>query len=151
MALINIDRNPYPEPISVKYSGTKGLVNGSVIGYEHGKVALEQELFDGKEVTEGCLACVVAEPFHPYLPTEEEIDMAFKSGDVVRAYPLKAGIEVTVSKDKCSTGAIKLGDYVGVKNADVVFEKVIDKEKAVGKVVKVYKFNGQDSLRILFI
>lgn len=72
MALINVDRCPYPNPISIKLKSTGKITNGNIVSIGDLDDVANQELYDGEKVTDGKVIAIIAEPFHPYSVTEKE-------------------------------------------------------------------------------
>lgn len=150
MAILNIDRNLYPAPISVKVAGA--MVNGQFVNYEKGDDAHNREIFSAKKLDgKSNLIAFVCEPFHPYHAMETEADMKFEKGDIVRAEPIGAGKEITVSVADCIDGAVKAGDKLKPKATSYQLEKDATGENAIAIVLEETQILDQKSVRIRFI
>lgn len=147
MALANVDRCPYPRPISVKLTEKDELQNGMLIAIGEAKIEGNQELYEGKKPDGKLPVGIIVEPFHPYRVDEVEKDMVFKQGDIVRVYPRSAGDCFTISKEYVGT-AKNANDPLKVKATAYTFDKETEAANAIAKVTRVYSFNGQDSVRV---
>lgn len=152
MALVNLDRVPYPEPATgvLNVTSAKKIVNGNFVAV-NGMVANTDskgnERYNIEKLAEGCVLGIVAEPFHPYTAKEEENDMEFKKDDIVRFYFAKRHEAYTVSKADCIDGSVAVGDKLKVLAND--FKLTKDTTGAgIAVVRRIYNFNGQESVLV---
>lgn len=147
MAIINLDRVPYPDVLSVKItdSGAKDIVNGMLIGVKE-KVDGQLDLYKGVKAAAGDRVGIIAQPFHPYKSDDVEDNMTFVENDVVRVYLFKRGEAYTVAKS-VTKGSISVGDKVKV-GADYKWEKDTAGTEAIAICTGTRVIAGQNSLTL---
>lgn len=77
----------------------------------------------------------------------EEKDFVMAEGAIGRAHYITTGDEYTIAKDFVS-GVAKVGEEVELAADGKLAKK--DSGTAIGEVVRIYKWNGQDSVMIRF-
>lgn len=77
----------------------------------------------------------------------EEKDFVMAEGAIGRAHYITTGDEYTIAKDLV-TGVTKVGDEVELAADGKLAKK--NTGAAIGEVVRIYKWNGQDSVMIRF-
>lgn len=150
MALVIVNRCPYPRPVSVKLGEKAEVENGYLVGIGEPKFVGDQELYEGKFPDGKLQVGIIADPFHPYDKRDKEIDVVHKQGDVVRVYPQSKGDCFTIPKAAFS-GAIAVNDLVKAKTGNYQLTKDAEGTSAFAKVTRIYTVNGQESVRIEFI
>jgi hypothetical protein len=151
MALVNITKNPFSEPISVRFAETTATENGAFVAITKDKNEKERDVFKASKLAAKNLEiAVITETFHPYTALEKEEDIKIAKDGVYRAIPVKLGVEIAVAEDFVK-GAVDVGDAVKpVANGHQV-EKSADGADAIGYVIGKPVLNGQKSVEIRFI
>ena len=153
MRLMNMDRCPYPTPVSIVcdqdlerglFLEIKGMAENNLWlddadDFEAYKVALATA-----STAKGDLLIHSSVPFS-YDERDMEQDFVLKAGNVGRGHYIKSGDEITIAKDL--VGEVQAEDEV-VLTANGKLEKGTG--NALGIVKKVYDFNGQESVLIRF-
>ena len=153
MRLMNMDRCPYPTPVSIVcdqdlerglFLEIKGMSKNNLWlddadDFEAYKVALATA-----STAKGDLLIHSSVPFS-YDERDMEQDFVLKAGNVGRGHYIKSGDEITIAKDL--VGEVQAEDEV-VLTANGKLEKGTG--NALGIVKKVYDFNGQESVLIRF-
>ena len=153
MRLMNMDRCPYPAPVSIVcdqdlerglFLEIKGMAKNNLWldnadDFEAYQVALANE-----NTVKGDLLIHSSVPFS-YDERDMEQDFVLKAGNVGRGHYIKSGDEITIAKDL--VGEIQAEDEVALA-ANGKLAKASD--NAIGIVKKVYDFNGQESVLIRF-
>ena len=153
MRLMNMDRCPYPTPVSIVcdqdlerglFLEIKGMAKNNLWlddadDFEAYKVALATA-----STAKGDLLIHSSVPFS-YDERDMEQDFVLKAGNVGRGHYIKSGDEITIAKDL--VGEVQAEDEV-VLTANGKLEKGTG--NALGIVKKVYDFNGQESVLIRF-
>lgn len=151
MALINITKNPFSEPISGRFNEQTPTKNGAFVAITKEVGEQQLDVFGiGKLKAKNLEIGVIAESFHPYTANEREIDMMVENGRIYRVIPIKHGIEIAVSEEFVKN-TVAIGDTVKpVANSHQV-EKSADGTDAIGYVIGKPVLNGQKSVEIRFI
>ena len=153
MRLMNMDRCPYPTPVSIVcdqdlerglFLEIKGMAENNLWlddadDFEAYKVALATA-----STAKGDLLIHSSVPFS-YDERDMEQDFVLKAGNVGRGHYIKSGDEITIAKDL--VGEVQAEDEV-ILTANGKLEKGTG--NALGIVKKVYDFNGQESVLIRF-
>ena len=153
MRLMNMDRCPYPAPVSIVcdqdlerglFLEIKGMAKNNLWlddanDFEAYKVALATE-----STIKGDLLIHSSVPFS-YDERDMEQDFVLKAGNIGRGHYIKSGDEITIAKDL--VGEIQAEDEVALAPNGKLAKS---SEKAIGIVKKVYDFNGQESVMIRF-
>ena len=153
MRLMNMDRCPYPAPVSIVCD--QDLERGlflEIIGMAKNNLWLDNaDDFEAYQVAlatadtaKGDLLIHSSVPFS-YDERDMEQDFVLKAGNVGRGHYIKSGDEITIAKDL--VGDVQAEDEVALA-ADGKLAKASD--NAIGIVKKVYDFNGQESVMIRF-
>ena len=147
MALVNITKNPFSEPISVRFAETTATENGAFVAITKDKNEKERDVFKASKLAAKNLEiAVITETFHPYTALEKEEDIKIVKDGVYRAIPVKLGVEIAVAE-----AFVEVGDAVKpVANGHQV-EKSADGTDAIGYVIGKPVLNGQKSVEIRFI
>ena len=153
MRLMNMDRCPYPTPVSIVcdqdlerglFLEIKGMADNNLWldnadDFEAYKVALATA-----STAKGDLLIHSSVPFS-YDERDMEQDFVLKAGNVGRGHYIKAGDEITIAKDL--VGEVQAEDEVALTTNGKLAKS---SEKVIGIVKKVYDFNGQESVLIRF-
>lgn len=155
MAIVNIERCPYPTPITGKVaeSKEKSLVNGSFVAVGKNASNNDRDVYEIKKLSDKARVGVVAEPFHPYIASDKEDDMVFKENDLVRVYLPQKGDQFAVSKKDCIQGAVAIGDALKLNNDSYKLTKDATSTAPVAFVADIYTLSGttQESVVVEFI
>ena len=153
MRLMNMDRCPYPAPVSIVcdqdlerglFLEIKGMAKNNLwLDDANDFEAYQVELANANTV-KGDLLIHSSVPFS-YDERDMEQDFVLKAGNIGRGHYIKAGDEITIAKDL--VGEIQAEDEVALA-ANGKLAKASD--NAIGIVKKVYDFNGQESVMIRF-
>lgn len=153
MYLMNMDRCPYPAPVSIVceqdlarglFLEIKGMaLNNLWLDNADDFEAYKVELANAN-TAKGDLLIHTSVPFS-YDERDMEQDFVLKAGNVGRGHYIKSGDEVTIAKDL--VGEVVAEDEVAL-GADG--KLVASNSNPIGIVKKVYDFNGQESVMIRF-
>lgn len=153
--LMNMDRCPYPAPVSIVCD--QDLERGlflEITGMAKNNLWLDNaDDFEAYQVAlanastaKGDLLIHSSVPFS-YDEKDMEQDFVLKAGNIGRGHYIKSGDEVTIAKDL--VGEVVAEDEVAL-GVDGKLAKAGDSASAIGIVKKVYDFNGQESVLIRF-
>ena len=155
MRLMNMDRCPYPTPVSIVceqdlerglFLEIKGMaLNDLWLDNADDFEAYKVELANAS-TPKGDLLIHTSVPFS-YDERDMEQDFALKAGNVGRGHYIKSGDEYTIAKDL--VGEVVAEDEVAL-GVDGKLAIAGDSASAIGIVKKVYDFNGQESVLIRF-
>lgn len=153
MRLMNMDRCPYPAPVSIVcdqdlerglFLEIKGMAKNNLwLDDANDFEAYQVELANANTV-KGDLLIHSSVPFS-YDERDMEQDFVLKAGNIGRGHYIKAGDEITIAKDL--VGEVQAEDEVALAPNGKLAKS---SEKAIGIVKKVYDFNGQESVMIRF-
>ncbi|MGL4802032.1 MAG: hypothetical protein ACRC18_07175 [Cetobacterium sp.] len=96
-AIIRYDRVPYPNPVSIKNTGTTALEAGQILGLK-GLVAGERELYTVGAHADGDTAVIIAPSILFYDEAKTEDEWTLPQNGVCRGYILQRGEMYTVAK-----------------------------------------------------
>lgn len=148
-AIVNLDRIPYPYPVSVKCSEVKGLENGAFV--ELGEIGVDgqREVYAMEKLTgkAGKQLALHASSVLMYDEKLDERDFILEDGKIGRFYILSKGDIVTIARKFVETAAIA-GDALEVKANSYELQKLTTSGKAVARVIEVGQFCGQESVTI---
>ena len=150
--LMNMDKVPYPVPASIICE--QDLERGLFLEIEG--MAQNNLWIDGddNEAYAVKLASASTKKEHllihssvpfSYDEREMEQDYVLKAGQIGRGHKISAGDEITIAKDLA--GEVVVGDEVVLAASGKLAKGTTN---PIGKVVKVYDFNGQESVMIRF-
>lgn len=151
--LMNMDRVPYPAPVSIVcdqdlerglFLEIKGMAKNNLWLDNADDFEAYQVALANANTAKGDLLIHSSVPFS-YDERDMEQDFVLKAGNVGRGHYIKSGDEITIAKDL--VGAVVAEDEV-VLGANGKLEKGTG--NALGIVKKVYDFNGQESVLIRF-
>ena len=151
--LMNMDRVPYPAPVSIVcdqdlerglFLEIKGMAKNNLWLDNADDFEAYQVALATASTAKGDLLIHSSVPFS-YDERDMEQDFVLKAGNVGRGHYIKSGDEITIAKDL--VGAVVAEDEV-VLGANGKLEKGTG--NALGIVKKVYDFNGQESVLIRF-
>lgn len=155
MAIMNMDRCVNPRPVTF-IAPVDGLERGifvEIIGMAQNNIFLAGG--DDYEAYKVQLANANAEVknllIHTTVPKQyderlDERDFVANEGAICRGHYITTGDEYTIAKEFVSGDAV-----VGAEVALAADGKLaVGAEKAIGEIVKVYVWNGQDSIMIRF-
>ena len=153
--LMNMDRVPYPAPVSIVCD--EDLERGlflEITGMAPNNLWLDNaDDFEAYQVAlatadtaKGNLLIHSSVPFS-YDERDMEQDFVLKAGNIGRGHYIKSGDEYTIAKDL--VGEVDVEDEVAL-SADGELAKAGYNAVAIGIVKKVYDFNGQESVMIRF-
>ena len=151
--LMNMDRVPYPAPVSIVcdqdlerglFLEIKGMAKNNLWLDNADDFEAYQVSLASASTAKGDLLIHSSVPFS-YDERDMEQDFVLKAGNVGRGHYIKSGDEITIAKDL--VGAVVAEDEV-VLGANGKLEKGTG--NALGIVKKVYDFNGQESVLIRF-
>ncbi len=151
--LMNMDKVPYPAPASIVcgqdlerglFLEIKGMAKNNLwLNDADDYEAYEVELANAN-TKKGDLLIHSSVPFS-YDERDMEQDFVLKAGNIGRGHRINAGDECTIAKDL--VGDAEVGNEV-VLAADG--KLAVGTDNPIGIVVKVYDFNGQESVMIRF-
>ena len=150
--LMNMDRVPYPTPVSIiceqdlergLFLEIKGMAQNNLWVDGADFEAYKVELASANTV-KGDLLIHSSVPFS-YDEREMEEDFVLKAGNIGRGHYIKSGDEYTIAKDLVGEVEVEAEVALGANG-----KLVASSEKAIGIVKKVYDFNGQESVLIRF-
>lgn len=153
MRLMNMDRCPYPAPVSIVcdqdlerglFLEIKGMSKNNLWLDNADDFEAYQVALATANTAKGDLLIHSSVPFS-YDERDMEQDFVLKAGNVGRGHYIKSGDEYTIAKDL--VGEVEAEDEVAL-SADGKLAKSTD--NAIGIVKKVYDFNGQESVLIRF-
>lgn len=153
MSLMNMDRCPYPTPVSIVcdqdlerglFLEIKGMAKNNLWLDDANDFEAYQVALASASTAKGDLLIHSSVPFS-YDERDMEQDFVLKAGNVGRGHYIKSGDEITIAKDL--VGEVQAEDEV-VLGANGKLEKGTG--NALGIVKKVYDFNGQESVMIRF-
>lgn len=149
--IVNLDRVPYPNPVSVKCSEAKGLENGAfvelgVIGVDGQREVYAMEKLTGEV---GKQLALHASSVLMYDEKLDERDFILESGKIGRFYLPAKGDMVTIAQKFVEAGAVA-GDVLEAKANSYELQK-LTAGIPVAKIVEVAPFEGQPSYTIEFL
>ena len=153
--LMNMDRVPYPTPVSIVcevnlerglFLEIKGMATNNLWVDNDDDFEAYQVALAGANTAKGDLLIHSSVPFS-YDERDMEQDFVLKAGNIGRGHYIKSGDEITIAKDL--VGEVDAEDEVALA-ADGELAKVSEGAVAIGIVKKVYDFNGQESVLIRF-
>ena len=153
MRLMNMDRCPYPAPVSIVcdqdlerglFLEIKGMSKNNLWLDNADDFEAYQVALATANTAKGDLLIHSSVPFS-YDERDMEQDFVLKAGNVGRGHYIKSGDEITIAKDL--VGDVQAEDEVALAS-DGKLAKSSD--SAIGIVKKVYDFNGQESVLIRF-
>ena len=153
MRLMNMDRCPYPAPVSIVcdqdlerglFLEIKGMAKNNLWLDNADDFEAYQVALATANTAKGDLLIHSSVPFS-YDERDMEQDFVLKAGNVGRGHYIKSGDEITIAKDL--VGEVVVEDEV-ILGADGKLTKGTG--NALGIVKKVYDFNGQESVLIRF-
>lgn len=154
MALVNITKNPFSEPISVRFGNNTPTKNGAFVTITKDKAETEKDVFKADAFGDGkkpeLEIAVIAESFHPY-QNENEDDLVIEQNKVYRAFPIKHGLEIAVSQEDFIHNTVDVGDAVKPHPSSHKLVKDTEGTSAIGYVIGTPVLNGQKSVEIRFI
>ena len=151
--LMNMDRVPYPAPVSIVcdqdlerglFLEIKGMAKNNLWLDDANDFEAYQVALATASTAKGDLLIHSSVPFS-YDERDMEQDFVLKAGNVGRGHYIKSGDEITIAKDL--VGEIQAEDEVALA-ANGKLAKA--SANAIGIVKKVYDFNGQESVMIRF-
>ena len=151
--LMNMDRVPYPTPVSIVcevnlerglFLEIKGMATNNLWVDNDDDFEAYQVALATANTAKGDLLIHSSVPFS-YDERDMEQDFVLKAGNIGRGHYIKSGDEITIAKDL--VGEVQAEDEVALA-ADGKLAKSSD--SAIGIVKKVYDFNGQESVLIRF-
>ena len=153
--IINIDRCPVPRPVSFLCEEENGLQRGlvlEIVGMAKNNVWLNDE--DDFEAYKVQLAGTGVEKhnllIHTSVPNmyderKMEQDFVLENGNIGRGHYITTGDEYTFPVDMVS-GELAVGAEVALAGNG----KLAVGADGIGEVVRVYNFNGQESVMVRF-
>ena len=153
MRLMNMDRCPYPAPVSIVcdqdlerglFLEIKGMAKNNLWLDDANDFEAYQVALATANTVKGDLLIHSSVPFS-YDERDMEQDFVLKAGSVGRGHYIKSGDEITIAKDL--VGEVQAEDEVALAPNGKLAKS---SEKAIGIVKKVYDFNGQESVMIRF-
>ena len=154
--IMNMDRCPVPRPVTF-INSVAGLERGLFLEIEGmaanntwGGGADDFEAYKVKlataatKVEDLVINTTVPKQYDERL---EEKDFVMAEGAIGRAHYITTGDEYTLAKDFVA-GVTKVGDEVELAASGKLAKKASG--TALGEVVRIYKWNGQDSVMIRF-
>ena len=151
--LMNMDRCPYPAPVSIVcdqdlerglFLEIKGMAKNNLWLDDANDFEAYQVELASASTARGDLLIHSSVPFS-YDERDMEQDFVLKAGNVGRGHYIKSGDEITIAKDL--VGEIKAEDEVVLGENGKLAKGT---GNALGIVKKVYDFNGQESVLIRF-
>ena len=150
--LMNMDKVPYPIPANIiceqdlergLFLEIEGMAQNSlwIDGDDNEAYAVK---LAGADTAKGDLLIHSSVPFS-YDERDMEQDFVLKAGQIGRGHRISAGDEITIAKDLAGEGVV--GDEVILSASGKLAKGTTN---PIGKVVKVYDFNGQESVMIRF-
>lgn len=149
--IMNLDKVPYPVPASIVCDADlqRGLVV-EIVGRADNNIWVDGEDNEAYKVQlaannaeKGNLLIHTSVPFS-YDEKAVEQDFVLKAGEVGRGHYLNVGDEYTLPADMIS-GVAEAGAKVGLAGNGKL---AIDGSVVIAEVVRVYNWNGQESVRI---
>ena len=154
--IMNMDRCPVPRPVTfinsvaglerglfleIEGMAANNVWGGGVDDFEAYKVKLATA---ATKVEDLVINTTVPKQYDERL---EEKDFVMAEGAIGRAHYITTGDEYTLAKDFVA-GVTKVGEEVELAADGKLAKK--DSGTAIGEVVRIYKWNGQDSVMIRF-
>ena len=153
--LMNMDRVPYPTPVSIVcdvdlerglFLEIKGMATNNLWIDNDDDFEAYQVALAGANTAKGDLLIHSSVPFS-YDERDMEQDFVLKAGNIGRGHYIKSGDEYTIAK--VLVGEVDAEDEV-ILAKDGKLAKAGEGATAIGIVKKVYDFNGQESVLIRF-
>ena len=153
MRLMNMDRCPYPAPVSIVcdqdlerglFLEIKGMAKNNLWLDNADDFEAYQVALANASTVRGDLLIHSSVPFS-YDERDMEQDFVLKAGNVGRGHYIKSGDEITIAKDL--VGDVQVEDEVALASNGKLAKA---SGNAIGIVKKVYDFNGQESVLIRF-
>ena len=134
-AIVRYDRVPYPNPVSIKNTGS-ALEAGKILGLK-GLVEGERELYTVGELAVGDTVVMVAPSILFYDETKTEEDWTLGQNEICRGYILQKGEMYTIAK-KLATGVTEVGDVLTINTVKVaVVRELVNYEGQESVVIEI--------------